>query len=56
MQDYYDKKNAIAVRRHVVAHLKDQGLSDYRVALVLNTTEYEVKKLKAAAGAAESVA
>ena len=48
MQDYYDKKNAIAIRRQVVAHLKAQGLSDYRIALVLNTSEYEVKKLKAA--------
>jgi hypothetical protein len=46
MQDYYDKKNAIAARKDVVAHLKTQGLSDYRIALVLNTTEYEVKKLK----------
>ncbi|UZD55825.1 hypothetical protein [Caldimonas aquatica] len=46
MQDYYDKKNAIAIRREVVAHLKKQGLSDYRVALVLNTTEHEIKKLK----------
>lgn len=46
MQDYYDKKNAIAVRKEVIAHLKHQGLSDYRIALVLNTTEYEVKQLK----------
>jgi hypothetical protein len=56
MQDYYDKRNAIAVRRHVVAHLKSQGLSDYRIALVLNTTEYEVKKLKAAPDGAASAA
>ena len=47
MQDYYDKKNAIVVRREVVGHLKGQGLSDYRIALVLNTTEYQVKKLRA---------
>ena len=46
MQDYYDKNNAIAVRKQVVAYLKNQGLSDYRIALVINTTEYEVKKLK----------
>lgn len=47
MQDYYDNRNAIAVRREVVSRLKDQGLSDYRIALVLNTTEYHVKKLRA---------
>ena len=46
MQDYYDNKNAIAVRRDVVKHLKAQGLTDYRIALVLNITEYQVKKLR----------
>jgi len=49
MQDYYDRKNAVAVRRDVVMHLKKQRLSDYRIALVLNTTEYEIKKLRAIA-------
>ena len=48
MQDYYDKKNAIAVRRSVVQDLKSQGLNDYKIALVLNITEYQVKKLRAA--------
>ena len=48
MQDYYDKNNAIAVRREIVKHLKSQGLSDYRIALVLNTTEYQVKQLRTA--------
>jgi len=56
MQDYYDKKNAIAVRRQVVADLKAQGHSDYRIALVLNTSEYEVKKLKGASGEVASAA
>ena len=56
MQDYYDKKNAMAVRRQVVAHLKAQRLSDYRIALVLNTTEYEVKKLKSTPVEANSAA
>ena len=51
MQDYYDKQNAIAVRRDVVRHLKAQGLTDYRIALVLNVTEYQVKKLRAQAQA-----
>ena len=56
MQDYYDKKNAIAVRKEVVMHLKASGLSDYRIALVLNTSEYEVKKLKTIASEAKSAA
>ncbi|MDO8891026.1 MAG: hypothetical protein Q7V00_04205 [Sulfurimicrobium sp.] len=49
MQDYYDKKNAIAVRRSVVQNLKSQGFDDYKIALVLNITEYQVKKLRATA-------
>ena len=56
MQDYYDKKNAIAVRRQVVGHLKAQGHSDYRIALILNTSEYEVKKLRSTLDVAASAA
>jgi hypothetical protein len=33
-------------RREVVKHLKAQGLTDFDVAMVLKTSEYEVKKLK----------
>ena len=54
MQDYYDKKNAIAVRRSVVQNLKLQGLDDYKIALVLNITEYQVKKLCAVPSSRES--
>ena len=46
LQDYYDKQNAVAVRRQVVNYLKNEGLSDYRIALVMNITEYQVKKLR----------
>src|SRR5262249_35403979 len=46
LQDYYDKKDAVSMRREVVALLKEKGLSDFKVALVLHTTEYEVKKLQ----------
>lgn len=56
MQDYYDKQNAIAVRKQVIEHLKTQGLSDYRISLVLNTTEYEVKKLKSMSAETDSTA
>jgi hypothetical protein len=54
MQNYYDKKNAIAVRRSVVQNLKSQGLDDYKIALVLNITEYQVKKLRAEPSSRES--
>lgn len=47
MQGDYDEKNAIAVRGSVVQNLKSQGLDDYHIALVLNITEYRVKKLRA---------
>lgn len=46
MQDYYDQKNAIAIRRQVVASLSSEGHSDYVIAEVLNTSEYQVKKLR----------
>jgi hypothetical protein len=45
LQNYYDKKDALSTRKDVVASLKGKGLSDFKVALVLNTTEYEIKKL-----------
>jgi hypothetical protein len=45
LQDY-DKKDAVSIRREVIAFLKGKGLSDFKVALVLHTTEYEVKKLQ----------
>lgn len=44
--DGYDSKDAISVRRDVIANLKQKGLSDFKIALVLRTTEYEVKKLR----------
>jgi len=46
MQDYYDQKDAIALRRSVVEDLKKQGLDDFKISLVLNTSEYEIKQLR----------
>lgn len=46
LQNHYDKKDAVSMRKEVVAFLKGKGLSDFKVALILNTTEYEVKKLQ----------
>ena len=53
MQDYYDKKNAIAIRRSVIQRLKSQGLDNYKIGLVLNITEYEVRKLSSPEGKRE---
>ncbi|NOS97817.1 MAG: hypothetical protein HOP25_05030 [Methylotenera sp.] len=44
--DYYDKNNFVAMRRKVVKQLKEEGLSDFDISLVLNTSEYQVKKLR----------
>lgn len=46
MQDYYDQKDAISVRRSVVEDLKAKGFDDFKISLVLNITEYEVKQLR----------
>lgn len=45
MQDYYDKKNAIGIRRTVIRDLKSNGFDNYKIGLVLNITEYEVRRL-----------
>ena len=46
MQDYYDKKDLISLRKNIYSFLKKDGLSDFRISQVLNISEYEVKKLK----------
>lgn len=43
MQEF---QSAAARRVQVVRHLKEQGLSDFEVAMTLKTSEHEVKKLK----------
>ena len=49
MQDYYDKKNAVALRRQAAEALRIAGSSEYMIALALNTTEYELRKLRSPA-------
>jgi hypothetical protein len=46
MQHYNDKMNSVSVRKKLVCQLKDEGLSDFQISLVLNTSEYQVKKLR----------
>jgi DNA-binding CsgD family transcriptional regulator len=44
MRDY--NNNSITVRRRIINQLKEEGLDDFQIALVLNTSEYQVKKLR----------
>ncbi|MGD0060923.1 MAG: hypothetical protein ABSD58_16025 [Verrucomicrobiia bacterium] len=41
-----DQRSAIARSAEIVDKLKGEGLDDFQISLVLNTTDYEVKKLK----------
>ena len=46
MQDYYDQKDMVSARKRIVKQLKEEGLSDFKIALILNTSEYQIKKLR----------
>jgi len=43
---FHAKNDAVALRRAVVVQLHDAGVDDFKIALVLNTTEYAVKVLR----------
>lgn len=45
-QDYQDKRNAIAIRESLVKELRGRGMDDFKISLVLNISEHEVKKLR----------
>lgn len=44
MQNY--KSNSTTVRKRISKQLREEGLNDFQVSLVLNTSEYQVKKLR----------
>ncbi|MBI5076150.1 MAG: hypothetical protein HZB62_13415 [Nitrospirae bacterium] len=46
LQPYLDGKSTIGIRKKIIQQLKSEGLTDYDISLVLNTTEYEIKKLR----------
>jgi len=46
MQDYYDEKSAITERKRLIMQLKEEGVSDYKISLIMNISEYCVKKLR----------
>jgi hypothetical protein len=41
-----DEKDAVSVRIEVVKLLKERSLSDFKIALIMNATEYEIRKLR----------
>jgi len=45
-EDYYSEKNAISVKKRVIKELQKEGLSDFKIGLILNISEYKVKKLR----------
>lgn len=46
IQDYYDKKNIITIRKKLYKELKNKNYSDFKIAQILNMSEYQIKKLK----------
>lgn len=46
MQSINDQQDAISVRRTIIEDLRRQGLDDFKIAVVLNTSEYAVKQLR----------
>ena len=40
------RADAVSLRRQVVEDLSGKGIDDFRIALVLNTSEYAVKQLR----------
>jgi hypothetical protein len=45
-QHNIDKQDAISIRQSIVGDLKSKGHNDFKISLVLNTTEKEVKQLR----------
>ena len=41
-----ERADAVSLRRQVVEDLSGKGIDDFRIALVLNTSEYAVKQLR----------
>jgi hypothetical protein len=46
MQPFYDKNNSIGIRKKIIKQLRNEGMADFQISLVLNTTEYQVIRLK----------
>jgi hypothetical protein len=46
MQEHYDQKNLLVLKKEIYSLLRDKGYSDFKISQVLNISEYAVKKLK----------
>jgi len=46
MQDFYDRKDAVSTRKRLIEQLKEEGFTDCKISLILNTTEYQIKKIR----------
>lgn len=46
MQDYYDRQTITDMQQELIESLNSRGVSDFHIALVLNTSEYQIKKLR----------
>ena len=44
-QEYEDKKYISKTRIKIIKKLKEEGLTYYKIALIFNTTEYQIKKI-----------
>lgn len=46
VQHFNDKLDAVSIRQRVIQQLKAEGFSDFKIALVMNTTEHQVQQLR----------
>lgn len=46
LQDYYDEQSSITEKKRLIKQLKEEGTTDYKISLILNISEYQVKKLR----------
>lgn len=46
MQAFQEGKDAVSIRQDVVEDLRRKGFDDFKISLVLNTSEYAVKQLR----------
>lgn len=45
LQPMHEQQDAISVRSQIIKELKDKGFDYFKIALVLNISEYQVKKI-----------
>lgn len=54
MREYQEGKDAISIQRDIVEELRRKGLDDFKISLVLNTSEYAIKQLRSTTLASSS--